>query len=325
MVSDLPLARLQLHLRAQRALRLTEFPGFVWRGALGVELRRMVCVTGMEQCRSCPMHSACAYPRLFEPEPPLNQAPRGLVASGQDAPPPFIVAPQHGRRVEAEQELVLCLVVVGSAIAYAPYLILALQRAAARGIGPDRAELTLTAVQQEQPVGSGCWQQVFDDAGNLAVQPGAPPVIAPPPTAAEIRIDTPLRLRIGGRYAGVERIAFGPFFTTLLRRISLLALCHAPEVGQPRDPAQLAAIAQNARCRTDDLRWHDWHRRSQRQGKPVPMGGVTGRFIVSGSEITELWPWLAAGQWLHAGKGAAMGLGHYTLTSVPGSGEREAS
>jgi CRISPR/Cas system endoribonuclease Cas6 (RAMP superfamily) len=45
----------------------------------------------------------------------------------------------------------------------------------------------------------------------------------------------------------------------------------------------------------------------------MQMGGLVGEIVVELAEGSPLWPYLWLGQWLHAGKGTSMGLGHYTI------------
>jgi CRISPR/Cas system endoribonuclease Cas6 (RAMP superfamily) len=51
----------------------------------------------------------------------------------------------------------------------------------------------------------------------------------------------------------------------------------------------------------------------------MKMGGVTGSFALSGDGLENLYPLLALGQWLHAGKNTSFGLGQYRM-SVRDSG-----
>jgi hypothetical protein len=54
---------------------------------------------------------------------------------------------------------------------------------------------------------------------------------------------------------------------------------------------------------------------SSRQRQEMTLGGVLGRWTLSGNSavLAQLWPWLWLGQWLHLGKNATVGLGGYRL------------
>jgi hypothetical protein len=63
------------------------------------------------------------------------------------------------------------------------------------------------------------------------------------------------------------------------------------------------------------LRWQDWMRYSSRQKQEMTLGGVIGRWTLTGNGdlLAEFGQWLYLGQWLHLGKNATMGMGGYTL------------
>ncbi|MBF0142739.1 MAG: CRISPR system precrRNA processing endoribonuclease RAMP protein Cas6 [Magnetococcales bacterium] len=61
-----------------------------------------------------------------------------------------------------------------------------------------------------------------------------------------------------------------------------------------------------------NLAWRDWTRRSGRQRQLMALGGVVGRWTLSGP-LEAFWPFLYLGEWLHVGKNATFGLGGYRL------------
>lgn len=144
--------------------------------------------------------------------------------------------------------------------------------------------------------------------GNRGVGPWPIP-LPPAPHRARITLEHPLRLRSEGRYLDAAAFSFSVMFTTLLRRAAGLAATVGdgpPEV----DFAALKRAAGAVDVTATELEWFDWSRHSARQGRRVPMGGLLGAFTLAG-DLAPLWPWLWAGQWLHVGKGAVMGLGRY--------------
>jgi CRISPR/Cas system endoribonuclease Cas6 (RAMP superfamily) len=44
----------------------------------------------------------------------------------------------------------------------------------------------------------------------------------------------------------------------------------------------------------------------------MQLGGVIGEWTLEG-DLAPFWPYLHLGQWLHVGKNATFGLGHYQL------------
>ena len=60
------------------------------------------------------------------------------------------------------------------------------------------------------------------------------------------------------------------------------------------------------------LQWRDWTRYSSRQQQQMDLGGVIGRWKLTG-DLAPFLHFLHLGQWLHVGKEAAFGLGGYRL------------
>jgi hypothetical protein len=146
----------------------------------------------------------------------------------------------------------------------------------------------------------------------LRALPARVPATPPPPGAVRVRLRTPLRAIRNEARVTVASFRFAAFFMTLLRRISLLTYFHA-ERALETDFAALAAAAEVLPLAAARLGWQDWARQSSRQNRRVPMGGLTGEFELRGPALAVFWPFLWLGQWTHAGKGACMGLGEYTL------------
>ena len=63
-------------------------------------------------------------------------------------------------------------------------------------------------------------------------------------------------------------------------------------------------------------RWRDWTRYSTRQRAAMRMGGLVGRVELEGRALAPFWPWLQAGELVHAGKATSMGLGRYSLEAL---------
>lgn len=302
----IPVLPLRLAFTAPAPLRLPAYPGSVWRSAFGYRLRQVACITGAPSCTGCAVLAHCTYGQLFETPPPqsLDPALRGY----RDVPHPFVLSPVHaGAELPAGTPLAVDLLLLPAAVPAISQLLVAL-----RGLRIHRVDLSLDDVAVLPPAVRD--SSVGGDPLRHALE--ARPASPEPPVSPDrvrIVIEHPLRLRRDNRYLGPEEVDFGTFFTALMRRISMLrAACgRAPQ----EDHRALAEQARAVAVERSHLRWFDWHRYSSRQCRHIPMGGVTGTLTVSG-EIAPLWPWLWAGQWLHAGKGAVMGLGRYRLEAA---------
>jgi len=294
--------------RAQAAGR-RGFDGSAWRGAFGRALRRTVCVTRQPACAGCLLYRSCVYPYIFEtPPPPDAERMRRYPA----APHPFVLVrplADDPHRTEVEVGVTL----VGHAVRQLPYVVHAMQRAGAAGIGRARIRHELAKVEQ-QVEGSNekGWREVYRPGGSLAAQAAFVP--EPPAMAGDVRVRllTPLRARRNEHLVGADAFEPGDLVVPLLRRVSLLSYFHTDHPLEA-DFKALVTAARATRASHADLRWHEWTRYSSRQRTDMRMGGLVGSFVLRAGDAAPFWPLLWLGQWTHAGKAASMGLGRYRL------------
>ncbi|MDY6812048.1 MAG: CRISPR system precrRNA processing endoribonuclease RAMP protein Cas6 [Pseudomonadota bacterium] len=294
----LPSTRTRLTLRMQAPVRLPDYAGSAWRGVLGHALRRHYCVTGLSACPPCPIYRRCRYVYQFETPPdPDGSKLRRYTA----APHPFVIEPLPGaRELAAGDTTGFSLLLIGQAQRHLPDWVQAAAAAGRRGLGPDQAPF-----------------EVQDASSDEGVEAALVPTHtqAATDTDCDIRIEllTPLRLYQARRLVGPAEFSFGAFFSTLLRRISLLSHFHT---ATPLEMDFRAAVAAGRAVQLADsaLRWHDWSRASTRQRRRIPMGGLIGSFTARRVPVGML-PLLRVGERVHVGKGASMGLGRYRLGS----------
>jgi hypothetical protein len=125
-----------------------------------------------------------------------------------------------------------------------------------------------------------------------------------------LRFSTALRLMTKGRLAPVER--FRDLAFAMLRRVLELAHFHAPDAPIDWSFRPLLDRAADVRIAGSTLAFEDWARYSQRQERPVQMGGYVGRLTLEG-DLAPFAPLLRAAELFHFGKGAVMGLGRFTI------------
>lgn len=299
----------RLYFSPPSAVPAERFTGSAWRGVFGFALRRLACTVRNQPCPSCLLYYTCVYSYIFEtPPPPGSEKLRKYTA----APHPFVLIPAAE---SSAQDYLLGLNLFGRANSMLAYVVQALREAAGRGLHPLNQPLELTAVHQQVRLGHGGWDPILDDGGRLTPHAASVPPCPPAPPRARLVLLTPLRLRIEETYIRPASFHFAHLFSSLLRRFSLLTYFHSSEPLQT-DFADLTARAQSIAIHRPDLRWHEWARYSSRQRALLPMGGLLGSFELEASRLGPLWPFLWLGQFVHAGKGAAMGLGRYVI--LPG-------
>jgi hypothetical protein len=300
----IPILPLRLTFTLHGPLRLPRYPGSLWRSALGASLRRQACITGAPTCENCPFIRRCAYGFLFDTPQPANAT--DLAAQYTQLPHPYVVSPRSpGGVYRAGDTVTMDLIVIAPGHRFMSGLLAATANLRLGPTALSRQHITLLP-----PATATAEGEATTSAGVLKAHPASP---KPPPAPARARIEFehPLRLRRANRYLRPDTFDFAPFFTTLMRRIHMLHALTGASV-PAAEPQQLAEQARAVQWQALELRWFDWFRRSARQKKRIPEGGITGAIQLD-SGIEALWPWLWAGQWLHVGKGAVMGLVRYRL------------
>jgi hypothetical protein len=300
----LHLGRYRAHFIADAPIRMGDFPGSAWRGALGHALKRSVCVTRLPQCRDCTLYHACLYPYFYDtPPPPSAQKMRRY----ETAPHPFILEPGQSQGDGGNLGFTL----VGYANRHLALFIHALGMAAKGPKGVAGNHMRLAAVEQETLPGSGEWRIVYSPGSALEPLPTACPALPAVPAACRIRLLTPLRVKREGRHVGPGDFRFADLFGVLLRRVSMLSAFHTdtPLETDFRGLMQKARAIEVA-C---TLAWEEMTRYSSRQKAVMKLGGVIGAIHIHAQDLAPFWPYLWLGQWTHAGSGATMGLGQYRI------------
>lgn len=298
----------RLHFTPPAAIPRDRFTGSAWRGIFGYALRRLACTMRDEQCPNCLLYYTCVYSYLFEtPPPPGAEKMRKYTA----APHPFVLAPADAPMGD---DYVLGVSLFGRANGMLAYVVQAFSRAARYGLRPVLAPLELTGVEQQITLG-GAWRSIMNEQGQLSPVPAEAPRCPEPPSRVRVVLITPLRLRIAETYLRPEAFRFECLFSNLLRRLSLLTYFHGAQPLET-DFAALVDEARRIRLENAELRWCEWARYSSRQKERLLVGGLLGWFELDAGRLGPLWPYLWLGQFTHAGKGATMGLGRYTVLPV---------
>ncbi len=296
----------RLCFRPASAVPSGRFTGSAWRGIFGFALRKLACTVRDTPCPKCLLYYTCVYSYIFEtPPPPSSEKMRKYTA----APHPFVLIPAE---TAANDEYVLGLNLFGRANSLLGYVVQAFAQAARRGIHPINQPLELSAVHQQVSFTDSAWKPILLEEGRLAPVPVRTPSWPPPPERVRLVLLTPLRLRIQESYVGPEDFRFGHLFSNLLRRVSLLSYFHGAEPLQT-DFAGLVRRADRISTHNRELRWYEWSRYSSRQKARLLAGGLVGSFELETQSLGPLWPYLWLGQFVHAGKGATMGLGRYAI------------
>ncbi len=259
----------------------------IFRGALGLALRRIACVEACPGPRRCELRDHCAYARLFEPV--LETGPSGLA----DPPRPFVLRPHFNEgSFPAGALLPLDLHLFDLREDFLPVLTTALTDVAQTGFGPGRGRAELIRAEPPTPIA-------------ISLTDAAPQV-------NRIRVDftTPTELKAG------RELVLQPDFAVLLARVRdrVATLDHLYGTGEVVfDWNGLAEQAAAVRLVSAQLRRAHVERRSSRTGRIHPLGGFIGPLEYEGA-IGPFMGLLRAGVWTGVGRQTVWGKGAYTMT-----------
>lgn len=318
MVESFRVARYRFDLEAVDQLHLPAYQGSTFRGGFGHSFKQIACFQlDWRACTPCARGNSCPYGYIFESTAPA-EGPQ-FHHLHEIAPPFVIEAPSGAPRVyRAGDRLGFELVLVGRAIGYLPYFLLAFQELGRTGIGHPAGRYALQRISALHPW-SGEQSLVYD---GVDVRLGGPDLSVSwaeaaaqaallPDDALTLRFLTPTRLKY--QQAFVAQPPFHVLLRALLRRISTLALFHCG-AAWPGDPRALIAAAERVEMSGASLAWVDWGRYSGRQHQRVELGGFVGEISYCG-ELAPFREFLLLGALVHVGKAAVFGHGRYQLIS----------
>ncbi len=320
---------LDVTMTAEAAAHLPPYKGSTLRGAFGHAFRRVACP--FRACPPCLVPKTCPYTYVFE-TPPRDET--GWTARLPAVPHPFILEPPPGDRTvyAPDEAMTFGLVLIGRAIDFAPYFVVALREMGRAGLGRGRARWRLARIT-DRAAGATLYDGATD-AERLLAQPTvhfpslAPafPSLAPAASSRSgggegegegaqvtVRFETPTRLKYDGHLN--DKPEFHVLMRNLLRRLSALATCHCGFTLDV-DFRDLIRRAEQVATRSADLRWVDWERYSARQDARMTLGGFVGTATFAG-DLAPFTPFLRLGEVVHVGKGTAFGLGKYQLSLFP--------
>ncbi len=317
-------------MEAEDEILLPSYKGSTFRGAFGMQFKKVVCALRKEHCRTCLLRQKCIYAYVFESPSPEEDNVLGRVNS---IPHPFVIEPpeETKQRYISGQTFSIGLVLVGEAIQYLPYFIYTFDQLGKNGIGRGRGRCALQKVHADGPQGeikliycsgTGKIESFHRECIELSqpamqvlqedVSNGAYTV----PGEITLRFLTPTRLKYEGKLATDPE--FHIFIRQLLRRLFLLRHYYCKD-SQGDDTSategyhrMLIEEARTVKIKESNFKWHDWERYSRRQDTRMKLGGFQGDIVYKGA-LAPFYPFLKAGEILHIGKGTSFGLGKYVI------------
>jgi hypothetical protein len=273
-------------------------------------MRNLTCAFKEKDCRDCLIRDKCIYARIFES---LHSEGDSILHKVEKAPHPFVlyVPEKYHLQYPVHSKIRFFLVLVGEAIEYISYFILAFEEIGKQGIGKTRTGFMVEGV-------SGSGVGIYDPREKKVYRDF--PILSGSRFMARehevqtvtIDMDTPVRLKFNREFQ--KHITFEILIRNLLRRVQLLSALYCG--GPPRvDFKDLIEKSKSIKVISSKIHWEHQARYSYRQEKMLNMGGVSGSITFSG-DLTPFMPFLEIGEYLHVGKGTAFGLGKITIAST---------
>ncbi|MGB9660714.1 MAG: CRISPR system precrRNA processing endoribonuclease RAMP protein Cas6 [Moorellaceae bacterium] len=313
MWQDIKVLDLEITLVAKEDIRLPFFRENALRSALGSTLLSTMCISPeCHACEECAVEGLCAYSRLFFL--------RRKSFSGGSFSSPYVsfFAPHTPKFLSAGMPFTLYLRLLGSAVSYYPYFYFCLEELARKGIGVRREDgrrgrFVLKRIFAQYPDGRKVavfFRETGLQSGELRPFTLADHIDSPEVRLLKLKTLSPLRLKYRNRLT--DRLEFHVLLRAVLRRISGLYLWTTGRI-PGLDYSSLISRAQTITQVENSLSWFDYSRYSTTQGTEMKLGGLVGEVVYQG-DLTELYPFIKAGEVLAIGKGTAFGFGRYKVS-----------
>ncbi|BFU59571.1 MULTISPECIES: CRISPR system precrRNA processing endoribonuclease RAMP protein Cas6 [Rodentibacter] len=293
----LSVARYRFIFQVSEPIFLPEYAGSTLRGVFGRSLRKICCMTKLENCKTCPLYRSCPYTAIFETPAPLEHQ----VQKFSQVPNGYIIEPpKWGERVYQQSEkLAFDVVLFGRLLNQLPLITFAFKRAFEYQVGKGKA-LLVDLRHNDQSI------LVNDHIIEHNAQIELPGNLS---SSLCLHFETPLRLQENGQPIGEKKIKINRLLLGLAKRIMLLSEFHDKPISLNFEQLKqgITEIEDHKQ-----LYWQDWTRYSSRQNQKMKLGGLVGNWALN--NVPEDWQQLIyMGQWLHVGKNATFGLGKYQL------------
>ncbi len=216
---------------ALKPCRLPYYKFSTVRGAIGRGLRKAACIKRTHACEGCSVISYCPYAELFD------------AAAAQKEYLPFVSYCQNTQTDFSEGDVLrVKFTIMGEAVKYAPYVLLALDEMCCAGIGAGRAEFTMPTA----PV----------------VEAGALSLVRGEPGRYKLHMISPLRAKQGSRLA--KGISILKILNLAANRVKMLYGLDTEE-----SSGEVRELFSN-------VEWLDIERYSNRQKSKMSLGGFVG-------------------------------------------------
>lgn len=305
--TQLPLARYRFRFKITKPFITPDYAGSMLRGVFGHALKAISCIEKKENCKHCSRYRECLYPAVFEAPPQQHQ-----LQKFSQIPNPYVIEPNQKEQqcYQINDLFEFSMVLTGIALKQLPLIILAWKRAFERGLTKYDGkgilfDVALIDANNHQKIILNREEEIIKEHDTQLVLPKEKSL-----KALTLNFVTPLRIQRKSKPLKANNLTARDMLVTLARRVNLINEFHNHTIIID-DFSTLIAATEYVDM-TPELYWYDWTRYSNRQKQKMTLGGVMGKITIRG-DLAPFVPLLYMGQWLHLGKNATFGMGHYEL------------
>ncbi len=254
-------------------------------------------------CSKCMVSDSCGYFQVFESQDESKKH-EGFFFK----PHPYIITPSSQNEFQKGDVLEFSITIFGESIRYMPYFIFSFDLMGKLGFGEKRHKFTLKEVKDFKT-----GKSVFDGekihTSNITqstIQDYATQVCIFPSQDTlhyTLTFDTPARFVEDKK--DVTRLTPDILLNSMIRRYKTLHQFYGEFVESDLELGNLQ-LAESSQ------RYESWKRYSNRQGRTLEQGGITGSYALSLTE-RKLALFLFCMEVLHVGKSTTFGLGKVRL------------
>lgn len=315
------LAKYTFRLRLLDKIILPRLRTVPFRGGFGKALFEIACPYRRCTQDSCAARFRCVYSYIFDtPVPPDAET----LSLNSHVTHPFIIEPPFNVTgvYECEDMLEMNLILIGDAIRYLPYCILAFERLGNMGIGKERGryviegvfttkdeDSTLVFSEKDKRIINGENKMPFAGIMNGRKQESER---WNKEKSIKVKFSTPGRFEYNGELIS-KGLEFHILLRSILRRLSTLVYFHCGGLRLPFDFKQLIEDAGKIKIIEEHLNWEDYERFSSRKRKRMRLGGLSGTIQYHG-ELMDFVPFLLLAEYIHVGKSVSFGFGKIEIS-----------
>ena len=256
------------------------FVGSMFRGALGMALKRVVCINPSYRCEGCFAAKECLYYQFYEEKNVFHAYRLGIE-----------IQPKNYD---------FSLYLFEDAVKSLPYVLSAIQKAVEeQGFGKERKTMKLRQISVfDRIIYDGKNFQSLEDitAKELQTDTFCPNV--------EVEFTMPLRIKENNKFAK-ESVALHTLVNNIHSRYRQLK-------GEP--PARLDYRVEGEIV-SSNLKFVEMQRYSNRQKKGMNIGGLKGTMMIKGLDMKS-YGYLKIGEIIGVGKQTVFGLGSYVMKEM---------